>query len=255
MSTKKNSNKRHKPKTMHDVARLAGVSQATVSRVLNNSDTSISISEETRTKVLAAVEELGYRPNMHARSLRSQKTQMIAVLIADLSNGYYHAIVHAIQAVARVHKYDVIIASSDHLYENEKQFFEAMTRRPVDGIIMRAVHLSAEYLDQFIAQTNTPLAVLGYQIDHPHIDTVFSNDQQAVYDATRWLIEERGFAELGFIGVPDNIPPGRLRFQGFKSALEELNVPLRPEYIVTGDFTLESGKRAAQQLISQGSVP
>jgi DNA-binding LacI/PurR family transcriptional regulator len=87
--------------TMRDVARLAGVSQSTVSRVLNETMTSpVPISEETKQRVLNVVEELGYHPNMIARSLRTQRTQMIAVMIGDISNAFYHPIVRAVQDVA-----------------------------------------------------------------------------------------------------------------------------------------------------------
>ena len=110
MPTKKSNGKQA---TMRDVARLAGVSQPTVSRVLNNKSTTIPASEETRQKVLEAVKALGYRPNMTARSLRTQRTQMIALMIADISNAFYHPIARTVQDIARQHDYDVIIASSE----------------------------------------------------------------------------------------------------------------------------------------------
>src|SRR5512133_3040036 len=122
----------NRPPTMHDVAKLAGVSQPTVSRVLNQTETTIPVSEETQKKVWAAVKALDYRPNMTARSLRTQRTQMISLMIADISNGSYHPIARTVQDVARTYDYDVLIASSDHSYENEKHFCEAVMRRPVD---------------------------------------------------------------------------------------------------------------------------
>jgi LacI family transcriptional regulator len=129
-------NRISKPPTMRDVARIAGVSQPTVSRVLNDAPSAIPVSEETRQRVLAAVKELKYRPNMTARSLRTQQTQMIALMIADISNAFYHPIARAVQDIARQHDYDVIIANSDHQLDNERHFLEAVTRRPVDGVIM-----------------------------------------------------------------------------------------------------------------------
>src|SRR5437867_576142 len=102
MSTKTNRHQT-KPPTMHDVARLAGVSQSTVSRVLSTTSVPVPISEPTRQKILEAASHLGYQPNWTARSLRTLHTQMIAVLIADISNGFYHPMVRAIQDVARAH--------------------------------------------------------------------------------------------------------------------------------------------------------
>lgn len=249
------SKKSQKSTTMRDVARLAGVSQPTVSRVLNEANTSISISEETRSKVLAAIRELDYHPNMLARGLRTQKTQMIAVMIADISNNYYHSIVRAIQDVAGQCGYDVMIANSDHVYENELHFCEAVSRRPVDGVIMVPIHLTDEDINNFITRSNTPVTVLGQHVSHPQIDVIFGQDEPAMYEATRWLITERGHRQLGFIGVPDNLPPGPRRFRGFKRALEDSGLSIQPEHIVIGDFTLEGGQRAVEQLLQVAKMP
>lgn len=237
---------------MRDVARLAGVSQPTVSRVLNETTTAISISEETRQKVFDAVRELQYRPNMTARSLRTQETKMIALMIADISNSFYHPIVRVIQDVARQHDYDVIIADSDHRQDNERHFIEAVTRRPVDGVIMVPIHLTDEEIDHFIAQTRTPVVVIGVQIKHPQVDVVWADDEQATYEAVRWLLTERGYAQAGFVGVPDDFPPGPRRWRGYLRAMEEAGLPVEPDFVLfDGDFTLESGRRCARKVLAQ----
>lgn len=255
MRTNEKAAKPMKMATMRDVAKLAGVSQPTVSRVLNRSDTDIPISEETINRVMEAVKELGYRTNVLARSLRTQKTQMIALMLADISNPFYHPIARAVHNVAREYQYDVLIANSDHLYENEVHFCEAITRRPVDGVIMVPIHLSAQEIDSFIARTNTPVVVLGPHVHHPNIDVVFVDDEQAVHDLTEWLIREKNHRSFGFIGVPDYMPPGPRRFRGFLRALAEAGLTVDPQYVVQGDFTLEGGKRAARELIAKGDLP
>ncbi|MAU12732.1 MAG: hypothetical protein CL607_23115 [Anaerolineaceae bacterium] len=246
---KEKSNPSNRPATMRDVAKLAGVSQPTVSRVLNQSNTAISISEETRIKVMAAVEQLNYRPNVLARGLRTQQTQMIAVMIADISNSFFHPIARAIQDVARERNFDVMIANSDQVYSNELHFIEAVTRRPVDGVIMVPIHITNQFLGEFVTRTNTPVAVLGQHVDHPLIDVVFARDDKAIYDATQWLVKERGHRELGLIGSLDDLPPGPRRAQAFVDALNELQIPVNPAHLLPGDFTLEGGRRAVQQLL------
>ena len=241
--------------TMYDVARLAGVSQPTVSRVLNQNDTSIPISDETRQRVLHAVEQLGYRPNVLARSLRTQRTQTLALLIADLSNGFYQVMARAVQDIARQHDYEVLISNSDHLYENEKHFCEIVLRRGVDGVIMAPQHLTVADLDKFFLQTEIPFVVLGRHINHPNMDMVFVDDERAVYEATSWLVETRGHRRIGFIGVPDSLPPGRGRLHGFRRAMHEAELPINASFLQEGDFTIEGGKRAAQALIQSGEVP
>lgn len=242
--------------TMYDVAKLAGVSQPTVSRVLNQNDTSVPISDETRQRVLAAVEQLGYRPNVVARSLRTQRTQTVALLIADLSNGFYQLIARAVQDVARKFDYEVLISNSDHLYENEKHFCEIVLRRGVDGVIMAPQHLSISELDQFFRQTQIPFVMLGRHIDHPHFDVVYVDDERAIYEATTWLIQTREHQKLGFIGVPASLPPGLGRLYGFTHAVQDSGLMLNPVHVNTeGDFTLEGGRRAAKMLIESGDLP
>lgn len=241
---------------MRDVARLAGVSQPTVSRVLNDSSTSVPISEETRQKVLEAVNALGYRPNMTARSLRTQQTKMIALLIADISNGFYHPIARSVQDVARHYGYDVLIANSDHRYDDEKMFCEAVIRRPVDGIIMVPFHLTTEDLDRFIKLVQTPVIALGEHVIHPKVDVVWVDDERATFEAVSWLLEERRYSQVGFLGVADSFPPGPRRWQGYKKALEQAGLPIESDYIsFQGDFTLQSGRRAAQELMTKANWP
>lgn len=244
-----------KQPTMYDVARLAGVSQPTVSRVLNQNDTAVHISVETRQRVMAAVEELGYRPNVLARSLRTQRTQTVALLIGDLSNGFYQVMARAVQDVARQYDYEVFIANSDHLYEHEKHFCEVVSRRSVDGVVMVPNHLTLEELEHYFVDTNTPLTVLGVHVDHPNIDIVYVNDEQATYEATQWMITERGYRSIGFIGVSDALPPGPRRFRGFMRALDEAGLTLDPRFKLISDFTIDGGVKAANQLLKLGELP
>jgi DNA-binding LacI/PurR family transcriptional regulator len=251
---KKNST-RLKPPTMHDVARLAGVSQPTVSRVLSHGESTALISAETRQRVLEAVKILGYRPNVVARSLRTQRTQTVALLIADITNGFYHPIARAVQDVARQYDYEVLISNSDHIYENEKRFCEIVLGRGVDGVMMVPQHLTNEDLDHYVTQTHIPFVVLAEYITHPTIDVVFVDDERAIYEATRWLISERGHTSIGFIGVPDELPPAPRRLRGFTRAMNDSGLTIDPRFMVISDFTLEGGKRAAHAFMQLGELP
>lgn len=241
---------------MRDVALLAGVSQPTVSRVLSGASTAVSISDETRQKIFEAVKVLRYRPNMTARSLRTQQTKMIALMLADISNAFYHPIARVIAEVARQHDYDVLISNSDHRLDNEKNFLDSVTRRPVDGVIMVPMHLSDEDLDRFITLTQTPVVVIGKQIEHPLVDVVWADDGRATYEAITWLINERGYPQVGFFGVPDIYPLGPRRWQGYQRAMEQAGIPIEPDYIsFDGDFTLESGRQVARKLLTHHRWP
>lgn len=241
--------------TMYDVAKLAGVSQPTVSRVLNPTNGSCLISDETTQRVLEAVDKLGYRTNVVARSLRTQKTQTVALMIADISNGFYHMIARAVQDIAREHDYEVLISNSDHLYENEKHFCEIVLGRGVDGVIMVPVHLTTADLSNYVSQTHIPFVVLGEQIHHSSIDVVYVNDRQATYETTKWLIEERGHREIGFIGAHDHLPPGPRRWEGFQFAMTEGGLQIDTRFVHKSNFTLEGGKQTARMMLEHGKLP
>jgi DNA-binding LacI/PurR family transcriptional regulator len=240
---------------MYDVAKLAGVSQPTVSRVLNQNATDIPISEETRKRVIEAIDQLGYRRNNVARSLRTQKTYTVALLIADISNGFYHPIARTVQDIARHLGYEVLIVNSDHVYENEKHFCEIVLGRGVDGVIMVPIHLTNEDLAYYVSQTHIPFVVLAEQIVHPQIDVVFVNDVVATYEATRWLIADKGQTKIGYIGVPSDLPPGPRRLRGFTQAMEEAGLKIDPRFMQEGDFTLEGGRKVARKIMEVGELP
>ncbi len=241
--------KRLKQPTMYDVAKLAGVSQPTVSRVLNHNKTAVQISAATRQRVLDAVAELGYHPNVIARSLRTQRTGMISLLVADITNSFYHVIARAVQDVARQRDYEVLISNSDHIYSREMHFAEVLSKRVVDGAILVPIHLTDQDLDGFLSLANAPIVVLGQHIQHPNIDVVYGDDEAAMYEAARWMVNERGYREFGFVGVPEDLPPGPRRWRGFKRALDELGLGIDPRFMVMGDFTIPGGEEAARALI------
>ncbi len=241
--------------TIQDVAKLAGVSHSTVSRVLNQNSTTISISEATRQKILAAVQELGYQPNMIARSLRTQRTQMIAVMIGDISNAFYHPIVRAVQDVSDKRNYDVLISNSDHIYEHEVRFLNTVLRRPVDGIIMAPHCLKTDEINQFIQRSHIPIVALGAQVNHPDVDVVGGTSEPATYEAIKWLIQEKGHHRIGFISTLRDMPPGPSRFRGYQRAMEEFDLAIEPDFFQEADFTLEGGKQAMQKFIAQPHPP
>jgi LacI family transcriptional regulator len=248
------SERRQQPVTMRDVARLANVSQSTVSRVLNGAEGRIPIGDETRQRVLEAVESLGYQPNLHAGSLRSQKTRMIAIMIADLSNPFYHPMVRAAQDIAAIHRYDVMIANSDHVLENEQHFVDSVIRRPVDGVIMVPIHLRDEDLDNFMRRTGAVLSVLGQHVRHPDVDVVYGTDDLTTYEVIKWLHQVKGHVQIGFIGVRGNISAAARRFAAYTSALKDVGLRAASSHIQLGDWSPDSGY-ACMQTILDGARP
>ena len=244
--------------TMRDVAKAANVSQSTVSRILNPSSSAkseVPISEETKEKVLAVVRELGYQPNQYARSLRGQKNHVIGMLIADISNPFYHPMVRAVQDVASHYHYSVMIANSDHLHEKEQLFCETLLRRPVDGAVLIPYHLTDDDLQNLMARTGMAISAVGNHIQHPKVDVVYADDTKASYEAIHWLIEQRGHQRIAMICADHRFPVIMRRHGAFRRAMEDAGLPVPAEYVVEGDWSPESGRRAIESLLALPEPP
>jgi DNA-binding LacI/PurR family transcriptional regulator len=240
---------------MRDVARLANVSQSTVSRVLSGATDTIPIGEETRQRVLDAVKLLDYQPNLHAGSLRGQKTRMIAVMIADIGNPFYHPMVRAIQDIANQYKYDVMVSNSDHTLEGEQHFLDSVLRRPVDGIIMVPYHLGDEEIDQITSRTGAAVGVVGQHFMHSRADVAFGDDGKAVTDTVCWLVGTKGHQRIAFIGVQGKFNAAVRRQRAFETGLEGCGIAVDSDYMPLGDWSPESGYRAMLELLTLPARP
>jgi len=253
----------HRPKkvqtslvTMHDVAKLAGVSQSTVSRVLNIGQSQPLISEETSERVMNAVEQLGYFPNLTARSLRSQQSLMIAMMVGNISNPFYHGIVQTVEEISHYRGYDMLIANGYKNPEKELRFCRALMRRPVDGIIMSSDFITDENIDQLIKYTGAAVVSMNEYIKHPEVDILLSSDEGASYMAVKWLIENKHHRQVGFIGIVDTHPNGKLRRAGYRRALEDSDISARDDYEQIGaDYTVEQGAQTMRALMSLPTPP
>ena len=240
---------------MRDVARAAQVSQSTVSRILSaGNGISVPISAQTTKRVLETVAELGYQPNLHARSLRGQKTQMIAMMIADIANPFYHIMVRRVQDIAREHGYDMLIANTDHDPEFERHFLDGIVRRPVDGVILTPYHLNEHEIGRMMARTGVRVTVIGQHLQLPEVDRVFADDGLATHDAVRWLIQERGHRRIAYLSVPGTVP-SRRREAGYRSAMREAGLDVPDIYVQPGAFTPESGEAATTFLLALPEPP
>src|SRR6266508_1371648 len=243
--------------TMRDVARAANVSQSTVSRILNPSSTKseVPISEETKEKVLAVVKELGYQPNQYARSLRGQKNHVIAMLIGDIGNPFYHPMVRAVQDVASQYHYSVMVANSDHLREKEMLFCESLLRRPVDGAIIVPWHMTDDDLRNLIDRTGMAVSVLGSHMQLPGVDIVYADDTKASYDVVQWLIEQRGHQRIAMICANQEFHVIKRRQGAFRQAMADAGLTVPSEYVVEGDWSFESGRQAIATLLALHEPP
>ncbi|MCL6547502.1 MAG: LacI family transcriptional regulator [Alicyclobacillus sp.] len=232
--------------TIQEVAQRAGVSTATVSRVLNNSGL---VSEDTRRRVLSVVEELNYRPNSAGRSLRINRTHLVMVVLPDITNPFFSKIVRSIERTAAKHGYDVLLYETADDERGESKVKEFVSARKVDGVI----HLSARaQLDVFQSvYEDVPLVLACEYIDHVDLPSVSIDNIAAAMDATRHLIE-LGHRDILFVNGPASIILCRDRMRGYRIALEQKGIPFRQELAWYGDFTMQSGYRAVGQALAKG---
>ncbi|MDN4070072.1 LacI family DNA-binding transcriptional regulator [Paenibacillus vini] len=232
--------------TIKDVAKQAGVSVATVSRVLNNLP---GYSEETKRRVEQAVEELGYQPNAIARGLVNRRTETIGVLFPSVSSSFSSEILHGIEEVAHKHNYSVIVCNTAEDGKRTMKYLQVLREKRVDGIIYSSGVLEPEYYEAVQAM-GVPLVLVATKSDWDDVPFIKVDDRQAAYDAAAYLISQ-GHREIAMIGggESDRIA-GQPRYEGFRQALRDHGLPLREDHVQDGGFTFEGGCGAAERLLT-----
>ncbi|MGA6801208.1 LacI family DNA-binding transcriptional regulator, partial [Escherichia coli] len=242
--------------TIYDIARVAGVSKSTVSRVLNKQT---NISPEAREKVLRAIEELQYQPNKLARALTSSGFDAIMVISTrstktTAGNPFFSEVLHAITAKAEEEGFDVILQTSHNPAEDLQKCESKIKQKMIKGIIM----LSSPADESFFAQLDKydiPVVVIGKvegQYAHVYsVDTDNFGDSIALTDA---LIES-GHQNIACLHAPLDVHVSVDRVNGYKQSLAAHNIAVRDEWIVDGGYTHETALQAARELLSQSPLP
>ena len=235
--------------TIQDVAKAAGVSVATVSRVINNST---SVSVETKELVLDAVKRLDYRPNLLGRNLRRAETRLILVLLPNISNPFYSRLVKGIEDVGHVNGYNVMLCNTDSEPGREKLYLDLLKNRLADGVIFMAPSLSREEL----TETGKCFPMVqcceykeGAKVSHVSIDN-FAASQKAV----KHLLA-LGHRRIGLISCDNDYLSTIHREEGYRKALLDAGIKPEDELSRDGDYSFKSGLRAASQLLSLTDRP
>ncbi|MCK4316261.1 MAG: LacI family DNA-binding transcriptional regulator, partial [Anaerolineae bacterium] len=170
--------------TMRDVARKAGVSIKTVSRVVNNQG---EISEATRQRVLAIIDELGYRPNRIARAMVTQRTHTIGLVIPDITNPFFSEMTRGVQGLAQVRDYNIFLCSSDEDPQEALQALHSLAAQGVDGIILFAYRASDDDLKAF-ADNYRPIVFINRSFEHPNVSLIMVDNYRGARLAVDYLI-------------------------------------------------------------------
>lgn len=239
------------PVTIYDVAREAGVSMATVSRVVNGNP---NVKPMTRKKVLGAIERLGYRPNAVARGLASKKTTTVGVIIPDISSLFFSELARGIEDIATMYKYNIILCNSDQRLEKELQLINTLLEKQVDGLLFMGAEIKEDHL-QALTSTQVPTVLAATRDADNKLPSVTIDHYQAAYDATEALIQ-RGHKRIGMITGPMSDPLGGLmRFEGYKQALKDAGISLDEALVAGGNLFYESGLAHTKEFLQLKEPP
>lgn len=220
---------------MDDVAKLAEVSTATVSRVLSNH---ANVSQKTKERVLNAINELGYKPNRLASNLRKNKSSSIAVIIPDLSNTIFSDVVKGIKDEALEEGYHILLFESGNSIEQELEYVELVKEKFADGIILVTARMLKEEICRLSAEV--PLVLACDYVEGYAVPTVSIDNTSAARAATEYLIR-LGHEKIGLITGPLDMILSRDRVKGYRQAMLLHEKPIADFYIQEGDFTAKSG--------------
>jgi LacI family transcriptional regulator len=236
--------------TLHDVAKAAGVSIATVSATINQS---AYVSPELQDRVRKAIAELGYHPDAIARSLKKRSTQTLGLIISDITNPFFTALVRGIEDAANARGYALILCNTDERLEKERAYVRLLRSRRVDGMIMAPAG-SAEDYHRFEVEVNTPLVFIDRKVSTVAADAVVVDNGGGARQAVEYLLR-LGHRRIGAITGLPHISTTHERIQGYRQALESAGVPLDPALMLGGNSRLEGGFRAAHELLSRDKRP
>jgi len=237
--------------TIKDVARLAGVSVATVSHVINGTR---PVAPETAAKVWKAIKELDYHPNAVARSLRTRTTHAIGVVVSDITNPFFATLVRGAEDAAIEAGYSIIVCNSDETLEKEETYVQLLCRRRVDGMLIAPVREGASPAIRELAQRKVPFVFVDRKAKGIGADAVLSDNEGGAYLATKHLIE-RGHRRIGVVlGIPGATTTEE-RFAGYRKALEEAGISFSDRYVVWGGYRVEGGRKAVSKLLSLPNPP
>lgn len=228
------------------IAKMAGVSSAAVSRYFNNG----YISEEKREAIRRVVEETGYRPSVQAQMLRTKKTKMVGVIVPKIASASIGRVVEGILGVLNENGYQMLLAVTQNDPKKELEYLSVFDDKRVDGLILVATILTARHR-QVLNNLSVPSVIVGQQL-HGHC-CVYHDDYHAVYDVTKLLLE-KGRTRLGYISaVMQDQAVGAQRYQGYKDAVCDASLAQLAENYVTASFTVASGYEKTAELLQKYS--
>ncbi len=236
--------------TIHDVAKRAGVAPITVSRVINNSG---YVSKETRECVEAAIAELGYVPNMLARSLRSKRTHTLALVLTDITNPFWTTVARGVEDAANDGGFNVILCNTDESETEQAKYLTVLLQKQVDGILLVPARSTAEPVE-LIQKQGVPVVVLDRRVPHAQVDVVRGDSERGAYRLIGLLLT-LGHRRIAMLAGPQTVSTAVDRVAGYRRALAEAGLDADVELIYYGEYTQAGGYEMTQQVLTTTPWP
>jgi LacI family transcriptional regulator len=235
--------------TIHDVARHAAVSVATVSRVVNRRD---GVNTEMAARVASSVKELGYTPNNVARSLRRRTGSVWALIVSDVASSYFTSLVRGVEAVARASGFSVVVCNSQEDVEQEARYIEVVLSEQMAGVIISPAQPSTD-ISRLIGR-NVPVVTIDRKLDETLVSAVVIDNMVAAANATAHLLDG-GFQRIACITGPAHISTAVERLDGYRLALRQHDIDLDASLEKVENYREDGGYRAVEQLLALEDPP
>jgi LacI family transcriptional regulator len=236
--------------TIKQVAEKAGVSTATISRVLTGRG---YVSPERRQIVLEAVKELNYQPDRAARNLRRGASQIIGIVISDLQNPFFTSLIRGIEQTIEEDNFTLLLSNTDEDPRRENMQLRTLQAERVSGIVIAPCRPESEMLRKLAAQ-HMPIVLIDRNLARPKLDTVTVRNQEAACEAVQHLVSI-GHKRIAWISGPERVSTAAERQQGFLEGIQAAGLSIPEAYIQIGDFRQESGYQAMQRLLELPAPP
>jgi len=235
--------------TIQDIARVAGVSKATVSRALSGK---VFVREEVKARIMQAVADTGYRPNLLARNLSTNKTHSIGLVITNgLYNGpFFSSLVYQAATLSEKQNRQLVLADGKHSAQDERNAIDLLIELRCEAIMLYPKYLSVSEMDDIVDKIQTPIVVINRELIRNRRHCVFTDHQRSSEEMMAHLLAH-GHTRIAFISGCNDSPTGERRLQGYRNALLNAGIDPDPQLVVQGSWSTESGYDAGLQLLAR----
>jgi LacI family transcriptional regulator len=236
--------------TIREVAKLAGVSPITVSRVINNSD---YVGDTTKKRVQAAIRQLGYVPNTLARSLRSRRTCTLALVLTDITNPFWTTVARGAEDAASRAGFGMMLGNADESEEKQGRYITTLLEKQIDGVLFVPAGNTVSAI-RMLHRQGVPVVVMDRRLSGCRADSVRCDSEGGAYKLVKLLLS-LGHRRIAILSGPQNISTAEDRVRGYQNVLQENGLPILPELMQYGEFTVESGMEMARQALRLSPRP